>query len=226
VLEQYNIFLDALVSPSSLLPKPSKKTIDRTMTQVSFEALITGVNAGNLISFPTDTVPALAARPDRAESVYAAKQRSYEKPLVLMGATFNSLLPYVRGTEQEFQIWQAIAEKYLPGQLTLVLPASASVPPQMNPQNPTTIGLRVPDCQVAVDLLSATGPLATTSINRSGEPPLTSLEEIMQAFPQVLVPPTPLWKQAQGASKQPSTVVVWRQGSWEVLRQGAIAFAP
>lgn len=196
------------------------------MTQVSFEALIAGANAGNLISFPTDTVPALAARPDRADSIYAAKQRSYEKPLVLMGATFNSLLPYVRGTEEEFQIWQTVAEKYLPGELTLVLPASASVPPQMNPQNPTTIGIRVPNCQLAVDILDATSPLATTSINRSGEPPLTSIEEIMQAFPEVLVPSVERWQQVSPPSKQPSTVVAWRNGSWEVLRQGAIAFTP
>ncbi len=196
------------------------------MTQVSFEALIAGANAGNLIAFPTDTVPALAARPDRAESIYAAKQRSYEKPLVLMGTTFNSLLPYVRGTEQEFQIWQTVAQKYLPGQLTLVLPASASVPPQMNPQNPTTIGVRVPDCQLAVDILNATGPLATTSINRSGEPPLIFIEDIMQAFPSVLVPDLQLWQQAPQPSKHPSTVVAWRDGRWEVLRQGAIAFTP
>lgn len=46
------------------------------MAQVSMAALVAAVRAGNwLISFPTDTVPALASRCDRGELIYAAKER-------------------------------------------------------------------------------------------------------------------------------------------------------
>ncbi|HEY9667449.1 MAG TPA: L-threonylcarbamoyladenylate synthase, partial [Coleofasciculaceae cyanobacterium] len=156
------------------------------MTQVSMSALVAGVQSGQLVSFPTDTVPALAVRPDRAELVFAAKQRSQKKPLILMGAFPASLWSFVQGSAAELEIWQQVAQQYWPGALTLVLPASAKVPAAMNPTDPTTIGVRVPNSRVAIALLSQTGPLATTSANRSGEPPLQTLKEIEAQFPEVL----------------------------------------
>jgi L-threonylcarbamoyladenylate synthase len=105
------------------------------MPQVDFANLVEQVRTGvALASFPTDTVPALAARPDQGDRIYAAKERPADKPLILMGATLDDLLPYVSGTEEEIAIWRQMAAQYWPGALTLVLPASDRVPPQMNPQ--------------------------------------------------------------------------------------------
>ena len=47
---------------------------------LSLEILIKAAKAGKMISFPTDTVPALATIPRQAELIYAAKQRSFDKP--------------------------------------------------------------------------------------------------------------------------------------------------
>jgi L-threonylcarbamoyladenylate synthase len=115
------------------------------MPQVSLPTLVAQALSGeSLVSFPTDTVPALAVRPDRAELVFAAKQRNLDKPLILMAATIAELWSYVTGSPAERQHWQQLAEQYLPGALTLVLPANDRVPPTMNPMQPTTIGVRVP----------------------------------------------------------------------------------
>ncbi|XFA72598.1 L-threonylcarbamoyladenylate synthase [Thermosynechococcaceae cyanobacterium Okahandja] len=193
------------------------------MAEVTLAALVSAVRSGNwLISFPTDTVPALASRCDRGDLIYAAKERQPDKPLILMGANPEQLWPFVRGTAAELQIWQSVAERYWPGAVTLVLPA-AELPSGLNPQNTGTIGLRVPAWPMAQTLLEQTGPLATTSINRSGEPPLTQLAAIAATFPQVLtlhpwqLPTTP---------PQPSTVVQWQGGTWQVLRQGQVEFQP
>ncbi len=88
-------------------------------------ALVAGASSGQLVSFPTDTVPALAVRPDCSELIFKAKQRSQEKPLILMGAYPASVWSFVKGTDAEMTIWQQVAQKYWPGALTLVLPASA-----------------------------------------------------------------------------------------------------
>ncbi len=203
------------------------------MAQVSFDDLVTKAVAGeSLISFPTDTVPALAARPDRAELIFAAKQRSLDKPLILMAGEIADVWPFVAGSSQERQEWQAIAEQYWPGALTLVLPASDRVPAAMNPKEPTTIGVRVPDHAIARAILTRTGPLATTSANLSGQPPLLTLTEIEQQFPQVLtMRPSELQQLAASipgeakelaASGVPSTVIRWTSFGWEILRQGAI----
>ena len=193
------------------------------MTQVSMSALVAGARTGQLVSFPTDTVPALAVRPDCSELIFAAKQRSQEKPLILMGAFPASLWPFVKGTATEMEIWQQVAQKYWPGALTLVLPASAQVPAAMNPTDPTTIGIRVPNSKIAIAILSQTGPLATTSANRSGEPPLQRMAEIEAHFPGILtLQSNEIEADQLITTGVPSTVVKWTSSGWNILRQGAI----
>jgi len=196
------------------------------MTQVSINTLVQGAISGDyMVSFPTDTVPALATLPDRAELIFAAKRRSQDKPLILMAASAEALWPYVQGSPAELKLWQQVAASYWPGALTLVLPASPLVSPAMNLLDRTTIGIRVPNFPLALKILEQTGPLATTSANLSGQAPLESVAEIEAQFPEVLTlvaaelatAPT-----APTASSLPSTVAKWTGGSWEILRQGAI----
>ncbi len=195
------------------------------MTQLSIPALVDAARSGSLISFPTDTVPALAVRPDQAPKIFAAKQRQADKPLILMGADANAIWPFVHGSPQDQQRWQQFADQYWPGALTLVLPASPQVPGVMNPLNPTSIGVRVPNAICAQQILAQTGPLATTSINHSGQPALTTLKEIQTYFPQVLTPLADQWPEPESVEPVPSTVAKWTGQTWEILRQGAIYLA-
>lgn len=206
------------------------------MPQVSLTEFVAAVRAGALASFPTDTVPALAAQPEAGDRIYAAKGRSPDKPLILMGASLDDLLPYVAGTADEVAHWTAIAAQCWPGALTLVLPASDRLPQAMNPQQTGTVGVRVPDHALARHLLSHTGPLATTSANRSGEPPLETMTAIEASFPQgftlspaaqvalyrAIAADMPPHNRPQG-SGLPSTVAQWQGSGWRVLRQGAVA---
>lgn len=205
------------------------------MPQVSFQDFLAAVQAGQLVSFPTDTVPALAARPESGDRIYAAKGRSSDKPLILMGASLGDLLPFVAGSDGDLAQWQAVAAQHWPGALTLVLPASDRLPLAMNPQNTGTIGLRVPAHPLALHLLAHSGPLATTSANRSGQPPLETMAAIAADFPEVVTlsaaalleiysslednPPPDDRPQGSGL---PSTVAQWQGGDWRVLRSGAV----
>lgn len=191
------------------------------MPQVTVEALVEQAKLGNLVSFPTDTVPALAVRPDCADRIFATKQRDLSKPLILMGATLTDLWDYVTGTDGERQIWQQVTDRYLPGALTLVLPASDRVPQTMNPKDPTTIGIRVPDQAMAQAILAQTGPLATTSANRSGQPPLETMGAIAAEFPEVFALQLSDLED-HPASGTPSTVAQWTGETWKILRQGAV----
>lgn len=193
-------------------------------------ALIAAARSGGwLVSFPTDTVPALAVRPDQAARIYTTKQRRQDKPLILMGATLATLQPFIEGSVEEWQVWQQVAQQYWPGALTLVLPASHQVPPEMHATAINTIGLRVPDWPLAQTILQQTGPLATTSVNLSGQPPLQSLVDIEQQFPDILTLLPIDWTLPQGNAIQikapgglSSTVAKWTNASWEILRQGAV----
>ncbi|MEB3174119.1 MAG: L-threonylcarbamoyladenylate synthase [Cyanobacteriota bacterium] len=195
------------------------------MPFVDDASLIQGVLAGKVISFPTDTVPALAALPLHSGQIYPLKGRSAEKPLILMAADPKAFQPYLGGAEEERAQWRQIMAQVWPGAVTLVLPASAEVPPALNPRQDGTIGLRIPACPRALALLAQTGPLATTSANLSGAPPLRTLAEIAVVFPDVLV-----WALATVhhplGSGQPSTVAQWQGRQWRVLRRGSEPFPP
>ena len=206
------------------------------MATVSLAEFVAAAQAGDLVSFPTDTVPALASRPDRSEHIYQLKHRSSSKPLILMAANWHDLHPYIAGTPDDFATWEPLINQHWPGALTLVLPATDRVPQAMNPEQTGTIGVRVPDHPLARYLLDRTGPLATTSVNQSGHPPLETMAEIAATFPQIFT----LSKDALGAiypllagtkppaegkpqgSGLPSTVVRWTNHGWEVLRQGSV----
>jgi L-threonylcarbamoyladenylate synthase len=201
------------------------------MPQVLLNDFVEQVRSGAaLASFPTDTVPALAARPDQGDRIYAAKERPADKPLILMGATLDDLLPYVKGSPADIVFWQQVVDRHWPGALTLVLPASEIVPTAMNPLQTGTLGIRVPDHPLARYILSRTGPLATTSVNRSGQSPLEDMADIAAQFPDLVL----LSDEAIAAIKAeigdfgmtasgvPSTVVRWQDDGWEVLRQGSV----
>ena len=195
------------------------------MPLVTQAELIKNAIAGKVVSFPTDTVPALAVLPEKADLIFEIKQRSTDKPLILMAATIDEIWDYVFGTTQERSVWQAIAERYWPGQLTLVLPASDRVPAGMNPLNSGTIGIRIPDSAIALKILAQTGPLATTSANLSGQPPLMQMSAIAQAFPSVATLNCDNLEDVQAIGK-PSTVIQWTGQGWQTLRLGDLVFDP
>jgi L-threonylcarbamoyladenylate synthase len=206
------------------------------MPQVCLTEYLAAVQVGELVSFPTDTVPALASQPEAGDRIYQLKQRSQTKPLILMAASLDDLQPYLAGTEVAITEWRQVAARYWPGALTLVLPASDRLPPAMNPENTGTLGIRVPDHPLARYLLERTGPLATTSVNRSGQPPLTTMAEINAQFPEIFTlsnvavdelyrdlseGTAPSADQPQGSGR-PSTVIAWTGQGWKVLRQGTV----
>ena len=70
------------------------------MPQVPVESLISAAKSGELVSFPTDTVPALATLPESAELIFAAKQRGQDKPLILMVSDINDIWQFTHGTDR------------------------------------------------------------------------------------------------------------------------------
>lgn len=187
--------------------------------QVSLSQLLQTARQGSVVSFPTDTLPALAVQPDRAELLYQVKQREARKPLILMAASSIDLWPFTNGDPAAQQIWQAMADRYWPGGLTMVLPASDRVPPGLNLTDRKTIGLRVPNSAIARDILRQTGVLATSSANLSGQPALLTANDIDEHFPTIAVLGT------DGAAGQPSTVIEWCNGNWQLLRAGLVTIA-
>jgi L-threonylcarbamoyladenylate synthase len=186
-------------------------------TPLAAAKLAQRLRQGEAAIFPTDTLPALASLPEQAGQLWALKQRPQHKPVILMAASGPELWRWLE--VDPLPAWLKLADRYWPGALTLVLPAASRLVEPLHPGG-NSIGVRVPACEQALALLQLSGPLATTSANRSGEAPCLSPEEAAQRFPQVpQLGPVP-WPQPSGEA---STVLRWLEtGSWEVLRQGAV----
>ena len=174
------------------------------------------VREGSLAIFPTDTLPAIGACPTNAKKIWEIKKRPITKPLILMGGCLDDLFEFVQPSAVEDGI--KMAKNYWPGPLTIILPTIGSFSNYMN-QDSNMLGLRVPDSQLARELLLKTGPLATTSANISGEAPVKDAIEASIKFPNVpILTPIP-WPKPSGMA---STIISWNNGNWSLLRSGSL----
>ena len=177
------------------------------------------VRAGQLVVFPTDTVYGIATRPDDPAAtarLFEAKRRPRDLELPVLAASVNEVRALV--------VFEADAERLAsacwPGGLTLVLERTALSAAWDLGGDPVTIGVRIPHHPLARALLAASGPLAVTSANRSGEPPGATCEELEAAFGDDVA----LYLcQDEPPMGTPSTVVDLAHGPARVLREGAVA---
>ena len=184
-----------------------------------FEACIA---AGGVAVFPADTVYGLACDPTSRDAVarlYALKGRPADKPAAVMffalGAALHALPelgPRTRGA----------IEALLPGAVTLLLPNPLARYPLACGHDPWPLGLRVPAAGVLADVRV---PVMQSSANLSGGADPRSLDEVDGA----LIAGADLVVDGGPLPGTPSTVVDLRaygsHGTWEVLREGALARA-
>ena len=138
--------------------------------------------AGGLVAFPTETVYGLGAdglNPEAVARIYAAKGRPTTNPVILHVDGVASALPLVSHWPTAAQ---ALADRFWPGPLTLVLPASAAVPAIVRAGG-LSVALRCPDHAIALALIRAAGrPLAAPSANRSQHLSPTRAEHVASSL--------------------------------------------
>jgi L-threonylcarbamoyladenylate synthase len=154
---------------------PKQPTIEK---QIKLAIAI--LKKGGVVAFPTDTVYGLAANPlneQAVDRIYKAKKRPRNLPLPLLLAEKSDLLK-VASVVPEIA-WQ-LAERFLPGGLTLVLRKSSWVPATVTAGG-DTIAVRVPKHPVPISLIRGLGnPIVGTSANISGRSSPVTAEEVRQ----------------------------------------------
>lgn len=122
--------------------------------------------AGELVAFPTETVYGLGARALDAAAlgkIFEAKGRPATHPLIAHVRSAADAAALSSGWDARAQ---ALAERFWPGPLTLVVPRAPSVPAELSGGKPT-VAVRAPAHPVAQALLEAVGePIAAPSANR------------------------------------------------------------
>ena len=187
------------------------------MNLVDCKSALKILKSGLPIIFPTDTLPAIGCLPKFSNIIYKFKKRDKNKPLILMGSEQKQLIDYVHQSAKED--YENIASNYWPGALTMVIPSSGKHTTTLT-SNDLTLGLRIPNSNMAQSLMRETGPLLTSSANISGFRGSITVEGIALDFPSVrILGPTP-WGKSSGKA---STIIVWKKsGDWRLIRKGEV----
>ena len=140
------------------------------------------IRAGGLVAVPTETVYGLAGNglnETAVREIYEVKGRPAVKPLSLMVPDESAMERYCEDVPPQAH---ALAKRFWPGPLTIVLKAKAEIP-SIVLAGGKTVGLRCPDHPLTLKLLKSCGlPLAAPSANPSGEPSPKTAQQVLDYF--------------------------------------------
>ncbi len=142
------------------------------------------IRAGGLVAFPTETVYGLGADALNAEavaSVYAAKGRPSDNPMIVHIANATDLYPLIKGGAASLSREASILiTNVWPGPLTMVFKKSDIVP-DITTGGLDTIAVRMPSNPTARRLIKLSGrPIAAPSANLSGRPSPTTADDVLE----------------------------------------------
>lgn len=195
---------------------------DSQELETGLEAARAALAENRCIVMPTDTVYGIAADAFSAQAVatlLAAKGRGRSMPppvLIPQAATLDGLAADIPHFARE------LAARFWPGALTLILHAQPSLTWDLG-ETRGTVALRVPDDEIARDLLKLTGPLAVSSANRTGQPAADTAEAAFDQLGETVevyleAGPRPVSGEALG-----STIIDCTLTPPRVVRAGALA---
>lgn len=139
------------------------------------------IRNGGLVVIPTETVYGLGGDGTNSQSskkIYAAKGRPSDNPLIIHIAEPGDAEKYAATSE----VFYRLAEAFMPGPLTVILPKKDTVPYETT-GGLDTVAVRCPSHPVAHEIIKAAGvPIAAPSANISGRPSATSAENVIEDF--------------------------------------------
>ncbi len=172
---------------------------------------------GGAVVLPTETVYGLFAKAldeKAVNHVYQLKRRPRDKALNLNVASLADILNF---SKNQPPYLQQLVEKFLPGPLTIILKANDKVPDWVN-SDLTTVGFRMPNHPVTLELIREFGPLIGPSANISGQASGVTFNEILKDFDQEVLG---VEDDAYLTGKD-STILDLSSDKVKILRQGAI----
>ena len=171
---------------------------------------------GRVIIFPTDTVYGIGTKifdTEGIKRIYDIKHRPLDKPLACLCASLEQIEQIAELTD----IGRKLIKSFLPGPLTLILDSKPEVFEKIGYK---TIGVRIPNSSLALDLLNDNGPMLTTSVNESGEVPFNEYDEIYDNYHDKV---DMIYPSNLPSSNIASTVVLLSGDSFKILREGQIS---
>lgn len=178
------------------------------------DVAVAALRAGAVIAIPTDTVYGVAALPEFAPRLFVVKRRPERVDLPVLVADVAA----AESIATLDDVAHRLARQWWPGALTLVVRRRPGFDADLG-EHAETVGVRAPAHDLVLELLRRTGPLATTSANLHGQPPLTTAMAVREVFDETEVA---VILDGGTCDGQPSTVLDCTVSPPRVLREGAI----
>jgi len=198
--------------------KPLRWRFEGAPSRAVLDEIAELIRAGGVVILPTDTLYGLHAGARDAGAIariQACKSREEAKPLLVLCSSSRQARELGASMPAETE---AALDAIWPAPLTTILPLGEPVAASAGA---ATIGVRVPAIGWLRELAELTGPLASTSVNYAGQPPVTGTElvprEIEEAVDGI----------ADGGTLDgnPSTIVDLTTRTPKILRRGAYDFS-
>ncbi|MFQ6122559.1 MAG: L-threonylcarbamoyladenylate synthase [Dehalococcoidales bacterium] len=178
---------------------------------------------GKVIVCPTDTGYALTANAldlKAVAQVFNLKGRSYSNPIHVAVDSVEVARKYAHFNRAA----EYLAGNFLPGALTLVLPKKEIIP-SLLVAGRDTVGIRIPDNRVILDLATMTGlPLTATSANISGRPTPYSAQEVVDQLGEAIKNVALILDQGILPMRELSTIIDLSVSPPQLLRQGRVSW--
>lgn len=193
--------------------------VDDAAREASLARAAEVVRAGKVVVLPTDTVYGVGADAFDVVAVamvLAAKHRGREMPPPVLVPNPRT----VDGLATDVPMYARILmRQFWPGPLTLVVRAQPSLQWDLGETN-GTVALRMPDDEIALELLAEVGPMAVTSANVTGHPAATTAQEALDQLGGAVAAYLDGGPRTGGA---PSTILDCTGEEPVVLRLGALS---
>jgi len=175
------------------------------------------LNQDGVLAVPTDSSYALVCHLDdktAADRLRSLRGVDDKHHLTLLCRDLSELAAYAKVDNRQFRLLKAAT----PGPFTFILEATKEVPRRLSHPSRKTIGLRVPEHRVLLDLLAQHGaPLQATTLIPAGETePLNDAQDIRERYEHQLAGVL----DAGACTLEPTTVVDLSSDAPTVLRQG------
>ncbi|GGE45908.1 threonylcarbamoyl-AMP synthase [Halopseudomonas oceani] len=175
------------------------------------------IRQGGVVAYPTDSAYALGCQLGNKaalERIRRLRQLDDKHNFTLVCRDLSELGVYAKVDNTTFRLLKATT----PGPYTFILNATSEVPRLLLHPKRRTIGLRVPDHQITLDLLEALGePLLSVTLILPDDPlPLTDPEQIRDRLGKLV----DLIIDGGACTVEPTTVISLLDGEAELLREG------
>lgn len=182
-------------------------------------AAVSALQKGKILICPTDTVYGLVAdatNPKAVKEIFLIKKRSTKKPLGVFIISIAAAKKFAEINKAQ----EKFLKKVWPGKVTVVLKSKNTLPKSLGASK--TIGIRIPKYPFLSSVLQKfNGPLAQTSVNISGEPPLNNVQSIVRLFQNKKYKPDIIFNAGALPKSLPSAVIDLTKPKKKILRKGA-----